>query len=130
MYRQSQATSIGFDNPYMLLFAPISIAILFLLYMRSRKRVYELSAKLGKAGDARVAKLVAIAKFAVPILLSLAAAQPYTVTVSHMAITMDNVLDVNTANIRIIVMLDTSKSMGYGDVPPSREAWCSSWMQN
>jgi hypothetical protein len=120
MHLQSHMTSIGFENPLAFLIIPVSLPILFLLYLRSRKRSLALAKRLGRVGRPSIAKALAAVKLFTPILIAFAAAQPYTVSYSYTTITLDNVLEVNTTSTRIVVLLDISKSMSYADTYPSR----------
>jgi Ca-activated chloride channel family protein len=116
---QNQTISVGFENPYALVLIPASVFILTFLYIKSRKRSYNLASRLGRIGNARISGILAAAKFATAILIVFAAAQPYTITYSRTTVTPENVLEVN-ATSRIVVLLDISTSMGYTDTFPSR----------
>lgn len=116
---QNQTISVGFENPYALVLIPASVFILTFLYIKSRKRSYNLTSRLGRIDNARISGILAAAKFATAIIIVFAAAQPYTITYSRMTVTPENVLEVN-ATSRIVVLLDISTSMGYTDTFPSR----------
>ena len=120
MLLPNQMTSIGFDNPLALVLIPATVAILALLLYRSRKRSSELSSKLGGFGGRKFVRALLIAKLVAPMLLAIAAAQPYTVTYTYTPVTMDNILSVNITNAKIIILLDISTSMGNTDTYPTR----------
>jgi Ca-activated chloride channel family protein len=117
---QNQMTSIGFDNPYMLLLIPVTLPILAVLFLKSSKRFKILSLRLGSISRSRFIVITAIVKILIPILTALTASQPYIVSYTTVNVTIDNVLDVNTTSARIAILLDISRSMGYSELSSTR----------
>jgi len=119
-FLQNQMISIGFDNPYMLLIIPVTLPILVLLFLNSRRRFRILSLRLGSIGSSRFVAIIAIVKLLIPILTALTASQPYIVSYTTATVTLDNVLDINITSTRIAMLLDISRSMGYSELSSTR----------
>ena len=120
MFPQALTTSIGFEEPQMLLLIPASTIVLLFLYVRGRKKSQTLARRLGKAGGSRWPFLFVFAKFATAVLICVAAAQPYVLTYTYVTVTPENILYINATSTRLVLFLDISASMGYTDTYPSR----------
>jgi Ca-activated chloride channel family protein len=120
MFPQALTTSIGFEEPQMLLLIPASTIVLLFLYVRSREKSQTLARRLGKAGGSRWFLLSIFAKFATAVLMCVVAAQPYVLTYTYVTVTPENILYINATSMRLVLLVDISKSMGYTDTYPSR----------
>ncbi len=107
--------SIGFENPTALVLSIPFLATLVLLYRRSRKKFSTIVERLGLARSPKLVALLTALKLCTAIAIAIAAAQPYLEIYEPVKVSIDNVLELNTSAVELLILLDVSKSMGYVD---------------
>jgi len=118
---QNQMISIGIDNPESIFISLPLLVALFYIYRKAGKNFGIVASRLGIASRYRVfVKALNVIKIATFVVLIFAALHPYTIRVVEIPISIDNVLEVNTTAIDIVVLFDISKSMGYREISSTR----------
>ncbi len=110
-----QQTSVGLENPHLLLVLPILVLVLLLSWLRLRGLATSLSRVLPPA-DASPGALVQLAlRLAAVTAILLAAANPYTVAYQRVSVEEANTTILLQLPLTHVIVLDVSRSMLYTD---------------